>query len=896
MSKLSFLLWLLVLLTSAGLSQADVSPSVRERIAGFTAERMEAEVLFLEDKMSNDLFAMGLNYDLTVRAHKALDAAVIDDQFLKFLKRKGLDPEAEADRPRLKVGLFRYVAEYWQQSRKAEPELGIWLTTLGGISDGAPLEDAMARYKELQKYRPQDFYPKILLLQRTNVTTRQDWSDWVTVVEDAYGCATNTQQRALCLNFCLRRLTPEAMKWALLQGNLEPLTELSRWVNELREDPVADEGRLHGMTKCVQVCLAMAQKDFSRAAKLAEGTPFQSMIPLWLIPAGKLGLARKLTAELHAKTGLTDADKRTLTLLDEMLEQLREIDNGSAIEAIERHRKADEAPILSNGETAVPDPAVLELLKQATDQCMTLLGKGDAGEAFTNLFQRYLPDKEAAAGDAASLAAEFRGKESQIESQTGKLLAGRHEFIGTRRLGATYVTLVYARKYEYAALPVAFLFYKGLDRWFLGASNFGDSAQADMASLAQTKTRSPELDSLQAATDQCMTMLSKGEMSEAFAELCRRYHGPEGNTDGSAESLASAFRSASSQVETSHGKRLTKQYEYLGARGLGATYVTLSYVQKHERGATMIGFLFYKGQAGWFLRKTTEVDGALGALADQALWTAELKPASPEFGLLKGSTDQCMNSLSKGETREAFARLYQHYGAPNERASARAESTASAFREMADGSELSFGKPLAGAYELVCARRLGTTYILLRYLQKHEDGAYPVAFIFLKAEGRWILETTAPGGDDAEPGIAYWTAETATPEVQLLKKATDQCMTSLSKGQSREAFADLFQRYRPSNEATAAEAESMASELRRGTILNEPALGKALPGGFELVGARGLGTAFRTLAYVQKFEHGALALTFKFVKGGEKWFLREPKVTFDPQAVMDSFAVATPAK
>jgi hypothetical protein len=57
-----------------------------------------------------------------------------------------------------------------------------------------------------------------------------------------------------------------------------------------------------------------------------------------------------------------------------------------------------------------------------------------------------------------------------------------------------------------------------------------------------------------------------------------------------------------------------------------------------------------------------------------------------------------------------------------------------------------------------------------------------------------------------------------------------------------------------------------------------------------------LGTAFRTLAYVQKFEHGALALTFKFVKGGEKWFLREPKVTFDPQAVMDSFAVATPAK
>jgi len=356
--KIRFLLQLLVLFTSAGLTQADVSPSVRERIAGFTAERMEAEVLYLEDKMSSDLFAMGLNYDLTVRAHKAVLDAATDDQFLKFLKRKGLDPEAEADRPRLKAVIFRYVVEYWQSSRKAEPELGIWLTTLEGISDGAPLRDAMARYKELQKYRPQDFYPKILLLQRTNVTTRQDWSDWVSVVEDAYGCATNTQQRVLCLKLCWLRLMPEAIKWALLQGNLEPLTELSRWVNELREDPVVDEGRLQWPTKCIQVCLAMAQKDFSRAAELAEGTPFQSMIPLWLIPAGKLGLARKLTAELHAKTGLTDADKRTLKLLDEMLEQLHDIDNDSAIEAMESYRKSDKIPILSNEGSEGPSAAL----------------------------------------------------------------------------------------------------------------------------------------------------------------------------------------------------------------------------------------------------------------------------------------------------------------------------------------------------------------------------------------------------------------------------------------------------------------------------------------------------------------------------------------------------------
>src|SRR5712692_7546232 len=417
---------------------------------------------------------------------------------------------------------------------------------------------------------------------------------------------------------------------------------------------------------------------------------------------------------------------------------------------------------LRAAETQIPS-AEVELLKQATDQCMTLLGKGEAGEAFTNLFQRYLPLKEEAAGEAAALAAKFRGVERQIESQAGKLLPGRHEFLGTKRLGATYVTLVYAQKYEYGPLPVAFLFYKSQERWFLNGSAFGESVQADMASLAEIKSRSPELDSLQAATDECMTLLSKGETSEAVAELCRRYRAPNGNLDGWAESLASGFRSAISQVETSRGKPLTGEYEFLGARALGATYITLFYVQKHEHGAMMNKFVFYKGQAGWFLSAVTEADGTQAAF--QALWTAEPKPASPEFGVLKESTDQCLTFLGKGQTSEAFALLFQRYWAPKEQASAKAESTAAAFRDMADRIESSTGKPLAGVYELVSARRLGTTYITLDYVRKYEYGACPVTFTFAKAQGRWFLDTTG-WGDEVEPAIAFWRAETATPELQ----------------------------------------------------------------------------------------------------------------------------------
>src|SRR5712671_3791722 len=96
--------------------------------------------------------------------------------------------------------------------------------------------------------------------------------------------------------------------------------------------------------------------------------------------------------------------------------------------------KATEMGILSS-EACLP--------KQATDQCMGSLSKGQTSEAFVELFKCCWPNKAQAMAEATSLAADFRRATNQVESDIGNRLPGEYEFLGTRRLGMTYLTLVY---------------------------------------------------------------------------------------------------------------------------------------------------------------------------------------------------------------------------------------------------------------------------------------------------------------------------------------------------------------------------------------------------------------------------------------------------------------------
>src|SRR5262249_12419343 len=223
----------------------------------------------------------------------------------------------------------------------------------------------------------------------------------------------------------------------------------------------------------------------------------------------------------------------------------------------------------------------MQRLKQTTDKSMDWLSKGQASEAFADLFKGYWPKKAEAISEASSLAADFRRATNLLESEIGNRLPDQYEFLGTRRLGMSYLTLVYAQKHEYGALPVAFLFYKGRDEWFINNTSLGNNATPDLISLAQAGMIRQGLEPLKQATDDCMTRLSQGRMSEAFAGLLQRYPAAKAQGNLNAESLTASFESGARQAESAIGKRLCGHYEFLGVTRTGRSYARLVYIQKH---------------------------------------------------------------------------------------------------------------------------------------------------------------------------------------------------------------------------------------------------------------------------------------------------------------------------
>src|SRR5690348_18349647 len=91
---------------------------------------------------------------------------------------------------------------------------------------------------------------------------------------------------------------------------------------------------------------------------------------------------------------------------------------------------------------------------------------------------------------------------SQYRFNVGKRLPGQYEFIGTKRLGSTYVTLFYVQKHEFGVSPVSFQFYQGAQTWILTRSSWGDEAEPDQALWKDAlKQPLPELSSIKQAVD-----------------------------------------------------------------------------------------------------------------------------------------------------------------------------------------------------------------------------------------------------------------------------------------------------------------------------------------------------------------------------------------------------------
>jgi hypothetical protein len=98
-------------------------------------------------------------------------------------------------------------------------------------------------------------------------------------------------------------------------------------------------------------------------------------------------------------------------------------------------------------------------------------------------------------------------------------------------------------------------------------------------------------------------------------------------------------------------------------------------------------------------------------------------------------------------------------------------------------------------------------------------------------------------------------------------------MSAVSYGKADDAFSVLFSEYWKDKATAPQAASSMQRQYREVLGRVEDTMGKPVPGGYEFIGVKRLGTSVVKLVYLQKNERFFLPWAFSFYKAADEWRL-----------------------
>jgi hypothetical protein len=127
-------------------------------------------------------------------------------------------------------------------------------------------------------------------------------------------------------------------------------------------------------------------------------------------------------------------------------------------------------------------------------------------------------------------------------------------------------------------------------------------------------------------------------------------------------------------------------------------------------------------------------------------------------------------------------------------------------------------------------------------------------------------------------------AQHFTPAEELIKAAADNCMARVSSGKADDAFSMLLGEYWKDKSTSAQAASSMQRQYRDVLGRVEDTMGKPVPGGYEFIGVKRLGSSVLKLVYLQKNERFFLPWAFSFYRAADEWrltYISFPDVTSD---------------
>jgi hypothetical protein len=116
-------------------------------------------------------------------------------------------------------------------------------------------------------------------------------------------------------------------------------------------------------------------------------------------------------------------------------------------------------------------------------------------------------------------------------------------------------------------------------------------------------------------------------------------------------------------------------------------------------------------------------------------------------------------------------------------------------------------------------------------------------------------------------------AQNLSPSETSLKKALDDCMARVSNGKADDAFTTIFSELWKDKASASQAAASMQRQYREVLGRVQDTMGEPIPGGYEFIGVKRLGTSVLKVVYLQKNELFFLPWAFSFYRPAEDWRL-----------------------
>jgi hypothetical protein len=208
--------------------------------------------------------------------------------------------------------------EFAQSRQDVDPEIKAWLYV-----DNAPVaswEQALAACHQLEKFRPLDFRPALMMAIRVaagevDPPAPEQWNGLIEIIRRAIPPATDVEEAT----DCLAMLGTAALQPKKTGNNPEVVFRVWEFIRAVEVPNIHTDPANALRLNLVRLNLAIAVKDFSAAIQVARLCGMRSFEPLYLIMARRYDEACRAVEKLRQDASLRDVERGALLKIEPLV-------------------------------------------------------------------------------------------------------------------------------------------------------------------------------------------------------------------------------------------------------------------------------------------------------------------------------------------------------------------------------------------------------------------------------------------------------------------------------------------------------------------------------------------------------------------------------------------------